>query len=59
MIKSFSDLDILLYFPPAPTVLGPWVEHKLDGNSVQVWGPIVILYHMKGFHGSLVLVYSV
>ena len=59
MIESFSDLDILLYCPIVAAVLGTWVEHKPDGNSVQVWGPTVLLHHMKGFHGSLVLVYSV
>ena len=59
MIESFSDLGILLYCPSAVVVLGTWVEHKLDGNFVQVWGPAVLLHHMKSFHGSLVLVYSV
>ena len=57
MIESFSNLDILLYCPSAAAVLRTWVEHKPDSNSIQVWGPTVILHHMKGFHGSLVLVY--
>ena len=59
MIESFSDLDILLYCPSATAVLGTYVEHKPDGNSVQVWGPAMLLHHVKGFHSSLVLVYSV
>ena len=59
MIESFSDPDILLYYSFAAVVLGTWVEHKPDGNSVHVWGPSMLLHHMKGFHGSLVLVYSV
>ena len=59
MIESFSDPYNLLYYPSATVVLRTWVEHKLAGNSVQVYGPVVLLYHMKIFHGSLVLVYSV
>ena len=59
MIESFSDPDILLYCLSTAAVLGTWVKHKLDGNSVQVWGPTVLLHHMKNFHGSLVMVYNV
>ena len=59
MIESFFDPDILLYYPSTSTVLGTWVEHKLDGKSVQALGLVVLLHHMKGFHGSLALVYSV
>ena len=59
MIESFSDPDILLNCSFAAAVLGSWVEHKPDGNFVQVWGLAVLIRHMKGFHGSLVLVYSV
>ena len=58
MVESFSNPDILIYYPSVAIVLGTWVEHKLDGDSVQVWGLAVLLHHMKGFHGSLVLVYS-
>ena len=59
MIESFFDPDILLYYPSTAAILGTWVEHKPDGNSFQVWGHAVLFHHMKGFHGSLVLVYSV
>ena len=58
MIESFSDPDILLYCPFTAAVLGTVVEHKPNGNSVQVWGSTVLLYHTKSFHGSSVLVYS-
>ena len=59
MIESFFAPDILLYCPFVAVVLGTWVEHKSDGNSIQVWGLTVLLHHMKIFHGSLALVYSV
>ena len=59
MIESFFAPDILLFCPSTIVVLGTWVEHKPDGNSVQVWGHAVLLHYMKSFHGSLVLVYSV
>ena len=52
MIESFSDPDILLHCPSAATVLGTEVEHESDGNSIQVWGPVVLLHHMRNFHGS-------
>ena len=58
MIESFYNPDILLYCPSAAVVLGTWVEHKSDGNFVQVWGLAMLLHHMKSFPGSLVLVYS-
>ena len=47
MIESFFDPDILLYCPSTVAVLGTWAEHKPDGNSVWVWGPIVLLHHMN------------
>ena len=59
MIESFSNPDILLYCPFAAAIVGTWAEHKLDGNSVRAWGLTVLLHHMKSFHGSSVLVYSV
>ena len=59
MIELVYDPDILLYCPSAAAVLGSWIKHKTDGNSILVWGPAVLLHHMKGFYGSLVLVYSV
>ena len=46
MIESFLDPDILLYRPSAAAILGTWVEHKSDGNFVQIWGPTVLLHHM-------------
>ena len=36
-----------------------WVEHKPNHNYVQVWGPVMLLHHMKSFHDSSMLVYSV
>ena len=59
IIESFSNPDILLYCPSTTAILGTMAEHKPNGDYVQVWGPVVLLPHMKSFHGSSVLVYSV
>ena len=39
--------------------IGTQVKYKLDGTSDHVWCPTVLSYHMKIFHGSLVLECSV
>ena len=56
--KEFAP-DYLLSVLIVVVALGTWVEHKPNGNSVRVCGPVVLLHHMKIFHGSSVLVYSV
>ena len=61
-MESSSDPDNLLCFPSVAAVVSTAETHakcKPDGGSIHIRFSIVLFYHMKSFHGFLVLDCSV
>ena len=55
MTGSASGLDIHLFDLLATVAAGTLVDDTLVGNSTPVFDLVMLLHHMRSYHGSLVL----